>query len=121
MKSYRFSLFLILSLLFVQTLSITHAVAHPFHADAAQADLAAHSHAVFEIAQASHSHDLTGMDDWVCELFDSVPTNTALENTVNSSWLMAEASAPGLVVPFTVLFPSTLYPSNWSRAPPILN
>ncbi|MBE0493517.1 MAG: hypothetical protein IBX48_04170 [Thiomicrospira sp.] len=120
MKSYRFSLFLILSLLFVQTLSITHAVAHPFHADAAQADSAAHSHAVFEIAQASHSHDQTGIDDWVCELFDSVP-NTALENKTNSSWLMAEALAPGLVVPFTVLIPPTLYPSNWSRAPPILN
>lgn len=110
MKSYRFSLFLIISLLFVQTLSLTHAVAHPFHA----ADFVTENHTH---AHANHTHDLTGVDDWVCELFDSVP-NPAIESGKNLTWQMTATSAPGLVVPFAILLPSTLYPPHWSRAPP---
>ena len=117
MKSYRFSLFLIISLLFVQTLSLTHAVAHPFHAADFETENHTHAHATFEHSHADHTHDLTGIDDWVCELFDSVP-NPAIESGTNLIWQITATSAPVLVVPFAILLPSTLYPSHWSRAPP---
>lgn len=120
MKSYRLSLFLIISLLFVQTLSLTHAVAHPFHAADLPAETQAHSQAIAEISHTGHSHELSALDSWVCELFDSVP-NSALENPADLGWLVAEASAPGLVVAFFSIFSTNSYPASWSRAPPTLN
>ncbi|WP_029933442.1 hypothetical protein [Thiomicrospira pelophila] len=117
MKPYRFSLFLIISLLFVQTLSLTHAVAHPFHAADFETENHTHVHATLEHFQADQTHDLTGIDDWVCELFDSVP-NPAIESGTNLVLLITATSAPGLVVTFAILLPSTFYPSHWGRAPP---
>lgn len=120
MKSYRFSLFLIISLLFVQTLSLTHAVAHPFHSADLQAEIQTYSVPTAEISHAGHSHELSALDSWVCELFDSVP-NSALENSAYLVWLVSEASAPGLVVAVVSLFSTSFYPASWSRAPPTLN
>lgn len=111
---------MILSLLFVQTLSLTHAVTHPFHADHAQAETHTYFSTTSELAEAEYLHQHSVFDTWVCELFDSVP-NSALETPANLDCLVAEAAPPGLVVALVSLFSSPLYPSSWSRAPPLLN
>lgn len=118
MKSYRFSLFIILSLLFVQTLSLTHAVVHPFHAEDVQTEASHHHISTSDLSHAEHAHDLTGMDHWVCELFDSVP-NPAIEPATNLSWYMTTTTPPGLVVVFAISVSSASYPSHWSRGPPV--
>lgn len=120
MKSYRFSLFLIISLLFVQTLSLTHAVAHPFHAGDLQVETQSHSHHQVQTSHVGHAHELSSMDDWVCELFDSVP-NSAIETYDKLDSLVAQTVAPGLVLSFVSSFSTKFYPSSWSRAPPKLN